>query len=96
MEAGGAIFMLEQQGGSQLAERSYLHVVLEPEWVPPGIHGQATASIQFGADVRTLSPCQKVLGPQRAPRPGASVSAEWSKSSLRTQAPLQPTHAEHQ
>jgi len=54
MEAGGAIFMLEQQGGSQLAERSYLHVVLEPEWVPPGIHGQATASIQFGADVRTL------------------------------------------
>jgi putative peptide zinc metalloprotease protein len=54
MKAGGAIFMLEQQSGNEHAARSYLHVVLEPEWVPPDIHGQVTASIQFGADVRTL------------------------------------------
>ena len=54
MNAGGSIFMLEQQSGSEQADRSYLHVVLEPSWVPSDIHGQVTASIQFGAEVRTL------------------------------------------
>ncbi|MFT4514571.1 MAG: putative peptide zinc metalloprotease protein [Planctomycetota bacterium] len=54
MEAGGNIFMLEQQAGSEQAAASYLHVILEPSWVPPDLHGQVTASIQFGAEVRTL------------------------------------------
>ncbi|MFT7537627.1 MAG: putative peptide zinc metalloprotease protein [Hyphomicrobiaceae bacterium] len=54
MEAGGDIFMLQQRGGGKQASASYLHVILEPTWVPPGVHGQVTASIQFGAEVRTL------------------------------------------
>jgi len=54
MKAGGNIFMLEKKSGAEEAERSYLHIVLEPDWVPPDIHGQVTASIQFGAEVRTL------------------------------------------
>lgn len=54
MKAGGKIFMLNQESGSEQADRSYLHVVLEPSWVPEDIHGQVTASIQFGTEVRTL------------------------------------------
>lgn len=54
MDAGGDIFMLRQLDGGEEASASYLHVILEPSWVPPGVQGQATASIQFGAEVRTL------------------------------------------
>jgi putative peptide zinc metalloprotease protein len=51
---GGTIYGTSRSGTALTADRSYLHVLVEPDWIPAQLTGGLTAAIRFEARPMTL------------------------------------------